>query len=251
MGDQNTGFTARLKVFLGTLSGNAFLVVGTIFWASVALVFGWLGPRGRLIFWVARTWSRGVLFFGGVRAEPVFEQELDPKAQYVFMANHSSLFDIPALLTTLPGQTRFLAKKSLFRIPVFGWAIKMGGFVTIDRKDLSTARDSFAVAVAQLNEHGVSVLVFPEGTRSPTGEMLPFKRGGFLLALKSGLPIVPVGIVGSARVRPKGIFKIRPGRVRVNYGCPMPVQAFGVSKKRELIQEVREQVERLAGLGSS
>ncbi|MFQ5525616.1 MAG: lysophospholipid acyltransferase family protein [Thermoanaerobaculia bacterium] len=240
-----------LKTFLGTLIGNAYLVVGTIFWASIAVVFGWLGPKGHFIFWVARTWSRGVLFFAGVRAEPAFEQPLEAEGQYIFMANHRSLFDIPALLTTLPGQTRFLAKKSLFQVPIFGWAIKAGGFVTIDRKDLSTARDSFAIAVAQLDEQGVSVLVFPEGTRSISGEMLPFKRGGFLLALKSGLPVVPVGIVGSRDVQPKSSFKIRPGRVRVHYGVPVPVQAFGVSKKQELIQEVRAEVERLSALASS
>lgn len=251
MSDRNTGIGFRLKVILRTLTGNIYLVLGTVFWATIALLFGWLGPRGRFIFWVARTWSRGVLFFSGVRAVPVFERRLDPKGQYIFMANHRSLFDIPALLTTLPGQTRFLAKKSLFQIPIFGWAIKAGGFVTIDRKDLSTARDSFAVAVDQLAKQGVSVLVFPEGTRSISGKMLPFKRGGFLLALKSTLPIVPVGIAGSREVQPKRSFRIRPGRIQVHYGSPMPVQAFGVSKKQELIQEVRGEVERLVNLGAS
>lgn len=249
MNDEGATPWTRMKVLLGTLSGNTFLVFGTVFWATLAVAFGWLGPRGRFIFWVARTWSRGVLLFAGVRVEVAFEQDLDPGTQYIFMANHRSLFDIPALLTTLPGQTRFLAKKSLFQIPLFGWALKMGGFVTIDRKDLSTARDSFAVAAAQLEDQGVSVLVFPEGTRSLTEEMLPFKRGGFLLALKSELPIVPVGIRGSAAVQRKGRLVIRPGKVRVHYGSPMPVQAFGVRKKTELIHEVRDQVERLANPG--
>lgn len=237
-------------MFLGTLSGNLYLVLGTLFWASTAVLFGWLGQRGRFIYWVARTWSRGVLLFSGVRAEPAFERDLDPEGQYVFMANHRSLFDIPALLATLPGQTRFLAKKSLFQIPVFGWALKMGGFVTIDRKDLSTARDSFALAVAQLDEQGVSVLVFPEGTRSTTGAMLPFKRGGFLLALKGELPIVPVGIVGSAEVQPKGSLRIRPGKVRVHYGSPISSTSFGIKNKNQLIQEVRDQVQRLVDLES-
>lgn len=236
---------AFLRTFFGTLIGNGYLIVGTLFWATVALVFGWIGPRGHFISWVARVWSRGVLFFAGVRVLPTFEVPLDPKEQYVFMANHRSLFDIPALLTTLPGQTRFLAKKSLFQIPIFGWALKMGGFVTIDRKDLGTARGSFADAVAQLEEAGVSVLVFPEGTRSLSDELLSFKRGGFLLALKSGLAIVPIGIAGSARVQPKKGLVIRPGAVGVNYGAPMAVQAFGVSRKTELIGAVREQVERL------
>ena len=249
MSASKSGLPSAVSVLLGTLIGNGFLVVGTLFWATVALLFGWIGPRGRFIFWVARIWSRGVLFFSGVRAVPRFEAPLDPESQYVFMANHRSLFDIPILLTTLPGQTRFLAKKSLFQIPIFGWAIKMGGFVTIDRKDLSTARDSFSEAVAQLERAGVSVLVFPEGTRSLTDELLPFQRGGFLLALKSSLAVVPVGIDGSARVQPKKSLLIRPGLIRVNYGAPVNPQEFGVSRKNELIRAVREQIERLIAAG--
>ena len=245
MTDSRAGFVRAIWVVLGTLIGNGFLIVGTLFWASVAIIFGWMGPQGRFIFWVARVWSAGVLFCSGVRAEPAFEAPLDPERQYVFMANHRSLFDIPALLTTLPGETRFLAKKSLFQIPIFGWALKMGGFVTIDRKDLGSARDSFAEAVALLERDGVSVLVFPEGTRSLTDDLLTFKRGGFLLALRSGLAIVPVGIAGSARVQRKKSLLIRPGTVRVHYGAPVPVQDFGVSRKNELISVVRDQVERL------
>lgn len=242
-------FPSALSALIGTLMGNGFLVVGTLFWATVALLFGWIGPRGRFIFWVARTWSRGVLLFSGVRAVASFEVPLAPDSQQVFMANHRSLFDIPALLTTLPGQTRFLAKKSLFQIPIFGWALKMGGFVTIDRKNKSTARDSFSDAVAQLERAGVSVLVFPEGTRSLDDELLPFQRGGFLLALKSSLSVVPVGIAGSARVQRKKSLLIRPGTIRVNYGAPVAVEEFGVSRKNDLIRAVREQIERLIAAG--
>lgn len=234
-----------VALVLGTLIGNGYLVVGTLVCATLALLFGWIGPHGSFISWMARIWSRGLLFFSGVRTRTVFETPLDRKAQFVFMANHRSLFDIPVLLTTLPGQTRFMAKKSLFQIPIFGWALKMGGFVTIDRKDLSTARDSFADAVAQLEEAGVSVLVFPEGTRSLDRELLPFQRGGFLLALKSDLAIVPVGIAGTAEVQPKKSVLIRPGRVRVHYGSPVAPQQFGVSRKNELIRAVRDEIERL------
>jgi 1-acyl-sn-glycerol-3-phosphate acyltransferase len=226
---------------LGTFSGNAFLVVGTLVCATVALLVGWVPPRGNSIFRVARFWSRGVLFFSGVRVERSFAHPLDPAERYVFMANHRSLFDIPALLTTLPGQTRFLAKKSLFQIPLFGWAIRAGGFITIDRKDLSSARESFADAVARLRA-GTSVLVFPEGTRSMVEGLLPFKRGGFLLALKSGLSIVPIGIVGSGAVQRKGSFRIRPGVIRIHYGSPVDVADYPVSRKKELMDEVRRRI---------
>jgi 1-acyl-sn-glycerol-3-phosphate acyltransferase len=226
---------------LGTLSGNAFLILGTLICATVAILVAWVPPRGNAVFWVARFWSRGVLLFSGVRVERSFAHPLDPAERYVFMANHRSLFDIPALLTTLPGQTRFLAKKSLFQIPLFGWAIRVGGFITIDRKDLSSARASFADAVARLRT-GTSVLVFPEGTRSLVEGLLPFKRGGFLLALKSGLSIVPIGIVGSHAVQRKGSFRIRPGVIRIHYGSPVDVTGYPVSRKEELMDEVRRRI---------
>jgi 1-acyl-sn-glycerol-3-phosphate acyltransferase len=161
------------------------------------------------------------------------------------MSNHESLYDIPALITALPGQTRFLAKRALFRIPLFGWALKVGGFVSIDRSDRSRAGESFAEAMREL-EGGASVVVFPEGTRNTDGRLLPFQRGGFLLALKSGLPIVPVGIHGSRRVRfPKGWW-IQPGRVTVSCGRPLATSDYGVRDKARLMEDVRRRVVALA-----
>ena len=229
---------------VATVTGSAYLIVGTLVMATLALLIGWIPPRGNLVFWVARVWGRGVLLASCVRTSVRFKGRLDPAASYVFMANHTSLFDIPVLLSTLPSQTRFLAKRSLFQIPIFGWALTLGGFVNIDRKNLGAARDSFSAAIDRLDE-GVSLLVFPEGTRSLQEEMLPFKRGGFLLALKSGLPIVPVGITGSAKVQKKGNFAIRPQPIRVHYGLPIDVGDYAVRDKQELMEEVRRRIESL------
>lgn len=234
----------RVATTVATLTGSVYLIVGTLVLATLALLIGWIPPRGYVVFWVARAWARGVLLSSGVRAPVRFEGRLDPKASYVFMANHTSLFDIPVLLSTLPAQTRFLAKRSLFQIPIFGWALMLGGFVNIDRKNLGTARSSFSSAIDRLDE-GVSLLVFPEGTRSLQEGMLPFKRGGFLLALKSGLPIVPVGISGSARVQRKGNFAIRPQPIRVHYGLPIEVGDYTVRDKQQLMDEVRRRIESL------
>ncbi|MDH3254708.1 MAG: 1-acyl-sn-glycerol-3-phosphate acyltransferase [Acidobacteriota bacterium] len=237
------GFPGRRRpsVWLATLTGNVFLVLGTLVMATLALLVGWLPPRGDWVYRVARLWSRGVLLSSGVRVVSAVETALEPSGQHVFMANHRSLFDIPVLIATLPGQTRFLAKRSLFQIPVFGWALRLGGFITIDRKNLSSARDSFSQAVARLRT-GTSILVFPEGTRSTTGDFLPFRRGGFLLALKSGLPIVPVGIRGSRDVQAKTSFWIRPGTVSVHYGSPIDTATYSVSTKDELMGTVRERI---------
>ena len=230
---------------LATLTGNLYLVVVTVVMAIAATAVSWLGPKGLLFYRFARVWGRGLLAASWVRVSRAFEAELDPSKQYLFMSNHQSLYDIPALLATLPGPTRFLAKRGLFQIPFFGWALSMGGFVSIDRTDLSRAGGAFREAVAGLASGG-SLLVFPEGTRSIDGGLLPFKRGGFLLALKAGLPIVPVGVRGTLAVQRRGSRVIRPGRVEIRFGRPIPVADLGVRDRQRLAAEVRAEIARLA-----
>jgi 1-acyl-sn-glycerol-3-phosphate acyltransferase len=236
-----------VRTALATFTGNLFLVLGSFIFGVLSMVVGWIPPRGSWMFGVSRVWARCLLAASGVRVDVHYAAELAPGASYVFLSNHQSLFDIPALLATCPGQVRFLAKRTLFLIPIFGWALAAGGFIPIDRKDRSKARQSFAAAIARLRD-GVSILLFPEGTRALDDTLLPFQRGGFLLALKTGLPIVPVGIEGSRAVQRRGNWAIRPGRVVVRYGAPLRPADYGLRRKGELIAEVRRQVAGLAGL---
>ncbi len=236
-----------MRTALATLTGNLYLVFGTLFWAIIAIIAGLVPPRGHWTFPVGRLWSKGLLFCAWLRVETRFAVPLDPKARYVYMANHQSLFDIPVLLATLPGKTRFLAKKSLFQIPVFGWAMSIAGFIPVDRRDRSTARDMFAEAIARLRA-GVSLLVFPEETRSLDGKLHAFHRGGFLLAMKSGLPIVPVGVAGTFEVQSPRSFAIRPRRIVVAYGEPLPTGGIELRAKRVLVDEVRARVAELSGV---
>jgi 1-acyl-sn-glycerol-3-phosphate acyltransferase len=240
------------KLF-ATFTGNLFLVLGSLLIGSLAILGSWVPPRGDWVFAMARLWSILLLRASLVRVEvhhPSHQDSpgIDPGASYIFLANHQSLFDIPALLSTVPGQVRMMAKRSLFRIPVFGWALAAGGFIPIDRGDRSTARQSFASAIAHIRG-GTSILLFPEGTRSIVDTLMPFERGGFLLALKSGLPIVPVGIRGTRAIQRRGVWTIQPGTVVVTYGAPIDPADYGVRRKRELIAEVRRRVAELAGLG--
>jgi 1-acyl-sn-glycerol-3-phosphate acyltransferase len=236
-----------LTKLLATFTGNLFLVIGSIIIGTLAILGSWVPPRGNWVFAMARLWSILLLRAGMLRVEIRREPGIDPGASYVFLANHQSLFDIPLLLSTVPGQVRMMAKRSLFRVPVFGWALAAGGFIPIDRGDRSTARQSFATAMSHIRD-GTSILLFPEGTRSLSETLLPFERGGFLIALKSGLPIVPVGIRGTREVQRRGVWTIRPGTVVIHYGIPIDAAAYGVRRKRELIGEVRRQVAGLAGL---
>ncbi len=235
-----------LTTALFTFLGNAYLVVATLVLGVPALIVPWIPPRGDHFYRLARLWCRGLLHASGVRLDVRFEEPLPAAGGYVVMANHQSLFDVPALIATLPGQTRFLAKKRLFKIPFFGWGIKLGGFIPVDRRDRSAGRASFKAAAACL-ESGRSVVLFPEETRSLDGRLLPFKRGGFLMGLKTGRPVVPVGIRGTLGVRRRGSLINRPARVEIRYGRPVDPAAYGLERRAELVAEVRERIAALAG----
>lgn len=234
-----------LATILATALGNFYLVLGTFVMASLACLAGLIDRSGNMTFGIGRLWSRGIVVTSGLRLRTELRSDFDGTQPAVYMANHQSLFDIPVLFVTLPGQVRMLAKRSLFKIPIFGWAIRLGGFISIDRDDRSGAKESFDAAVDRLRS-GTSTLIFPEGTRSLDGRVAPFQRGGLLLALKSGLPIVPVGIEGTLDVQPKSSFAIRPRTIVVRYGEPIDVAQYGIRDRAELTRRVREAVAELA-----
>ncbi|HEX3557528.1 MAG TPA: lysophospholipid acyltransferase family protein [Thermoanaerobaculia bacterium] len=232
---------------VATLTGNLYLVIGTLILSLAGIAVSWIPPRGSWMFGIMRIWSNGLLAASMVRVEARHDPGIEPGRGYVFLSNHQSLYDIPVLLATSPGQVRMVAKRGLFQIPIFGWGLWAGGFIPVDRADRSTARQTFSSAAERLRG-GTSILMFPEGTRSPADTLLPFQRGGLLLALKSGLPIVPVGIRGTRAIRLRGGLRIHPGTAVVTYGAPIQTAEYGLRRKRELMDEVRRQVAALAGL---
>jgi 1-acyl-sn-glycerol-3-phosphate acyltransferase len=238
---------ARWLTLVATLTGNLYLVLASFILALVGIAVSWIPPRGTWMFAIMRIWSNGLLAASMVRVEARYDPGLEPGRSYIFLSNHQSLYDIPVLLATCPGQVRMMAKRGLFQIPIFGWGLWAGGFIPVDRADRSTARQAFASAAERLRA-GTSIALFPEGTRSETETLLPFERGGFLLALKSGLPIVPVGIRGTRAVRLRGGLRINPGIAVISYGAPVQAADYGLRRKRELIAEVRRRVAEMAGL---
>lgn len=236
-----------------TFTGNLYLLVGTLFFSVVSILVAPIPPRGNWTNRAARTWAKGLLWASWIRLETRNAEIVgSPGAQgggggrFVIMANHQSLFDIPALLAAIPGQSRFIAKRSLFKIPVFGWAMAAGGFIPVDRKDRSTAKDSFGSALDKL-ARGASIVVFPEELRSLGGKVLPFRRGGFLMALKSGLPVVPVGLHGTLAVQSRRSFLIRPQTVTVSFGEPIVLAGCSIRDLPSVTEEVRARVAALAG----
>ena len=232
---------------VATITGNLYGLFGTIFFGFATGICGLFLPRGRVFFRMGRGWGRSILWSGGIRFSSRFEEDLTDVGRCILMPNHQSVYDIPLLLATLPGETRFLAKESLFRIPVFGWALRTGGFIPVRRGDRRKAREAFLSAIEGLGE-GVSILIFPEETRTLDGDLLPFKRGGFLMALRSELPVVPVGIRGNFDVRPKGRFVIHPRKVEVHYGRPLDPLDYGIHDMKRFVADVRAEVRRLADI---
>jgi 1-acyl-sn-glycerol-3-phosphate acyltransferase len=197
----------------GILTLLAFLLATPVF--GLPVILGrLLRPRGDLFLRCARPWSRVLLRAAGAR--PAYQgMEHLPPGPCLFAANHQSLLDIPALFLVLPDGSRFLAKESLFRIPVLGWAMTAAGCIPIDRSNRARAVRTLRDAAERVRA-GTSVVLFPEGTRSRNGRLAPFKKGVFHLAAAAGVPVVPVAISGSYRILRPGTLVVRPGTLRLS-----------------------------------
>ena len=158
-------------------------------WSLLAIAPSLVTRTGNPVHRVARTWSRSILAVSGIRVAVSGLERIDPARPYIFMSNHQSNFDIPVLLAHLPLQFRWLAKAELFKIPVFGRAMRGAGYISIDRADREAAFKSLGEAAETIRK-GVAIMIFPEGTRSLDGTLKPFKKGGFVLAVDAGVPIL-------------------------------------------------------------
>lgn len=219
----------------------ALIVLYTIVWGIPACLLPLFDRSGEGVIWIARQWLRWIFWSCGIRVEAEGLENVDPRRAHVFMSNHQSVMDVGALVLTLPVSWRFVAKRELTWIPLFGWAIRLGGHVVIDRGRNERAVASLHRAAARVRE-GVNVIIFPEGTRSETGDMRPFKSGGFHLALEAGVPILPVTISGSRRLTPKGSLRVESGRVEVRYGKPIETRGVPLEEREALKRQVRDAI---------
>ncbi|MFI5184836.1 MAG: lysophospholipid acyltransferase family protein, partial [Vicinamibacteria bacterium] len=216
------------------------IVVATVVLAVPALLFGVLDRSGRLPHAVARGWASLILATLGVRVE-VSGQENLPSGPAVYAANHGSALDIPILFGHLPVSFRIVHKQSLSLIPFLGWYLFLAGHIAIDRGNAFRAKRSLAAAAARVRG-GTSIVVFPEGTRSPDAAVHLFKRGSFVLAIGSGAPVVPVSLVGVKRVAPRGIRTLQPGTVRVRIHPPVPTSSRTPDQAETLAAQIRDVV---------
>ena len=218
------------------------LLVVTVPLAMATIAFGPFDPHGKRVYRINQFWTWLILRMGGVSLNVRGLDNLDSGEQYIFMVNHQSNVDIPVLVQSLARfQLRWIAKKELLWVPLFGWAMWATKHITVDRSDPLDAIRSLERAKKGLAA-GISIVVFPEGTRSHDGRLLPFKKGGFLLAAKTRTKIVPVTIIGSARLLPAGAWRLRPGRIDVFINKPIATEGYRIGNLRALTQQVRQVV---------
>jgi len=204
----------------------------------IALIVGVVYPSRRIFAALALVWAKAILFFSGVRLTVEGGDFLSDGRPRFFMGNHQSALDIPILVAALLGDVRFMAKRSLFRIPVFGWVLHRYGFAAIDRENARTTLRTLDLMLDRLRRRPINFAVFPEGTRSADGRLLRFRRGTMKIGLRSGLPIVPFSIDGSVAVHDRNHFEARPGPVRLTFGSPIPVDEVAELSPDELHRRI-------------
>lgn len=195
--------------------------------------------KGKLFLWVSKNYSRVALFVLGIKVACRGLENIDIRESYVFMANHVSHADAPALASVIPYPLHWVFKKELSRIPVLGWLLINTGQIMVDRSDPERSRAALEEALSGLSGNN-SVMIYPEGTRSRDGRLQPLKKGGFWMALQSGKPIVPVRVSGTREIVAAGTHRIRPGNVLVEVFPPIPTEGKDAHDIPELIHRVRE-----------
>ncbi|MFI5308495.1 MAG: lysophospholipid acyltransferase family protein [Polyangiales bacterium] len=224
-----------------------FLGVWTAFMVSYAVTLGVLRGDPGLFRRLQRDWAKGLIRFWGVELEVHGREHMDETLSYVVMANHLSYVDIVVLFLALPIIPGFLAKRELTRVPFLGQALRSGGHVVIDRGQRTNAMQTINQAAEQVRG-GKTVLIFPEGTRGDSDSIGTLKKGGFHLAKAAGVPILPVGVRGSRAIFPRGSLLIKPGKVEVHIGAPIPVEEVARRDAAEMVPLVRARLMELAAM---
>jgi 1-acyl-sn-glycerol-3-phosphate acyltransferase len=212
----------------------------TVFWGALATV---AAPfSGEAIVWIARRWIGWNFATCGIRVDVEGLEHVAATKAAIYMSNHQSVLDIGAIALSLPVSWRFVAKKELTYIPFFGWALGLSDQIVIDRSNRRRSVESLRRAAERVRG-GVSVIIFPEGTRSPDGALQPFKSGGFHLALDAQVPVIPVTVSGSWQLTPKRSLQIRSGTVKVVYGAPIVTAGMTIRDREQLKRRVIDAIQ--------
>lgn len=224
---------------------KAFLIVlAAIPLSIIALISAPIDKSGRTFHWTGRVWSKFILWLFGIKVRVKGTEHIEPGKHYIYVSNHASAFDIPTVIVGIPDDIRFVLKKELTKVPIWGWALKYGHYITIDRGKARDAMKSLDEAVERMR-HGASVILFGEGTRTRDGRLQPFKRGAFTLAVRAGKPIIPVTINNTFRILPKGSLRVNPKDIELVLDKPIPTaNIVGREGEQQLMDDVRKAISR-------
>jgi len=209
--------------------------------APLLILLTLITKNENFIYSPVRLFIRAGLAMVGVRIEVSGLERLDPNQTYIFTPNHQSLIEVPLFVTYLGRNPAYLGKKEVFKYPVFGYGIRLIGVVPVDRSNSPAAVESAKLATANLRK-GKSYVVYPEGTRSRDGRMLPFKKGAFMMAIDAGVPVVPVTVSGATRIMPKAQIKVFPSTVRITVHEPISTAGYSKENVSELVEKTRAKV---------
>ncbi len=231
-----------MRTVLRTLWVALNLIVATLLIGAIAIVIGLTRHEGPIYWTLSRQWCRWLLWASGTPVLIEGLEHLEVDRPQILVSNHASWYDVLVIGAAVPKHFRFVAKKELGRIPVFGLAWRLAGHISIDRSDRLSAIQTLARAGEVLRSDNSIVVIFPEGTRSPTGDLLPFKKGAFMLALGTGVEVVPAAVIGSRRVLAKGDWLVHAAPIILRIGSPIASGGYDETTREELVEAVRERV---------
>jgi 1-acyl-sn-glycerol-3-phosphate acyltransferase len=224
----------------GILIADPAIVLATIFFGTISLIVSFFDSTGAVQIRVARAWARTLLAVSGIRVRVEGLEQINPTGSYVFISNHLSYMDTPVALANVPVQFRFLAKRGLFQIPFLGTHLSRAGHIPVPREDPRAAVKTMQVAAETIQRKKISLLIFPEGGRSRDGVLRPFKEGGAYIAIRAGVPVVPMVIIGTRELLPYGGVVVLAGEVTLRILKPIETRDLILKDRGALTERIRD-----------
>ena len=221
---------------------DPLIVLATMVYGTASLLVSFFDPSRRRQNAAERAWARALLAITGVKVKVEGLDKIARDGSYVFVSNHLSYMDTPVALASIPVRFRFLAKRGLFQIPFLGWHLGRAGHIRVPREDARAAVKTMALAAQVIREEGISLLIFPEGGRSHTGELAPFQEGAAYIAVRAGVPLVPIALQGTREILPFGSGHVRSGLVTMRVGDPIPTDQVQLRDRGRITAQLRDRI---------
>jgi 1-acyl-sn-glycerol-3-phosphate acyltransferase len=231
-----------MALFWSLVFVDPLIIFCTVFFGVVSLLASPFDRSGEFMMKTARLWARSLLAIAGVRVRVEGLENLTPGASYVFASNHLSYMDTPVILTHIPADFRFMAKDGLFKIPLLGTHLGQAGHIPVPRHDPRAAVKTMTLAANTIRTRNISLLIFPEGGRSHDGVLQPFKDGAAYIAIKAGVPVVPLGISGTRQILAMHSATFHRGNVTLRIGKPIPTKGLTLHDRKSVTEIARESV---------